>query len=122
MNQGSSNRQIYDRCAYAQYVHVSTTPLGYRTYMGNNENCNKCRDKFFYHPYDLVDLESELRNQTRPLSNCGEYKHNPMNSKFNPLNPPVVLPPECCSILYQNIPTNVSTGVKLPDMDICNFK
>ena len=41
------------------------------------ENINKCRFDKFYHPYDLVDVESILRNQTRPASNCALFKHNP---------------------------------------------
>lgn len=75
--QGGSNRTIYDECKYKQWEHDTTDPFRYRMYEGNFENCGKCKFDNFYHPYDLVDIESELRNQTRPLSNCGSWKYNP---------------------------------------------
>lgn len=122
MNQGSSNKLIYDNCSYAQWVHVSTDPLKYRMYMGKHENCGKCREDKFWHPYDLVDVESELRNQTRPASKCGQFKYLPTNKKFNPDKPPVVLAPECCSILNQNIPKRTDTGVRVPNTNICGVE
>ena len=72
-----SNRRIYDDCYYKQQLHDSVNPFFYMMYEGKHENCNKCRKDKFYHPYDLVDVESELRNQTRPLSACGGWKYNP---------------------------------------------
>jgi hypothetical protein len=119
MNRGSSNRLIYDNCSYAQWVYASTEPLSYRMYMGKNENCGKCIDDKFWHPYDLVDVESELRNQTRPTSKCGQFKYSPANKAFNPEKPPVVLAPECCSILKQNIPRRTDNGVHVPSSNIC---
>lgn len=75
--QGGSNKLIYDQCSYNQWVHDSTSPYEHVTYEGKFENCGKCKDKYFIHPYDLVDIESELRNQTRPASKCGSWKYNP---------------------------------------------
>lgn len=129
MNQGSSNRQIYDNCSYAQWAHASTEPLQYQLYMGKNENCGKCRYKEqFWHPYDLVDVESELRNQTRPVSRCGMYKYNP-NCKMSKecfstfdKNVPVVLAPECCPIVFNNIPKRTNPGYTLPDPNICGVE
>lgn len=122
MNQGSSNRLIYDNCSYAQWVYGSTNPLNYQLYMGKNENCGKCLYDKFYHPYDLVDVESELRNQTRPASRCGAYRYNPNNPTQNPPQPPVVLAPECCSILVQNIPKRTDVGYILPNPNICGIE
>ena len=122
MNQGSSNRLIYDNCSYAQWVYASTEPLSYRMYMGKNENCGKCRADKFWHPYDLVDVESELRNQTRPTSKCGMYRYNPNNKTFNPPNPPVVLAPECCPIVKNNIPKRTDVGYVIPDPNICGVE
>lgn len=125
MNQGSSNRTIYDNCAYAQWVYSSTQPLDYMLYMGKNENCGKCRYDKFWHPYDLVDVESELRNQTRPASKCGAYRYNPNCTASKKCistydtKVPVVYPPEVCSILYQNIPKRTDPGYKIPDPNIC---
>ena len=72
-----SNRLIYDDCFYKQYLYGSVSPFVYNMYEGKFENCGKCRKDKFYHPYDLVDVESELRNQTRPMSACGGWKYNP---------------------------------------------
>lgn len=129
MNQGSSNRLIYDNCAYAQWVYSSTEPLNYALYMGRNENCKKCKyENQFWHPYDLVDVESELRNQTRPASSCGVYKYNPQcktsktcMSTFDK-KAPVVLAPECCPILEQNIPRRTDPGFRVPDTNICGIE
>ena len=76
-NNNGSNRLIYDDCYYNQYIHGSVSPFIYQMYEGKFENCGKCRKDHFYHPYDLVDVESELRNQTRPASGCGAWKYNP---------------------------------------------
>jgi len=128
MNQGSSNRLIYDNCSYAQWVYSSTEPLQYQLYMGKNENCGKCRYDKFWHPYDLVDVESELRNQTRPMSKCGGWKYNPncKTSKgcFSTFAPtvPVVLAPECCPIVYNNIPKRTDVGYVLPNPNICGVE
>ena len=126
MNQGSSNRMIYDNCSYAQWEYTSTEPFQYQMYMGRNENVNKCRKDKFWHPYDLVDVESELRNQTRPNSKCGINKYNPncsMSSTcMSTVDPkvPVILAPECCSILHQNIPRRTDPGYRMPEVRICD--
>ena len=38
----SSNRLMYDTCAYKRNWE-STTPLDYNLYAGKYENCSKCR-------------------------------------------------------------------------------
>jgi len=125
MNQGGSNRQIYDECAYAQWLNVSTLPSQYYLDMTKHENCGKCRQDKFYHPFDLVDVESELRNQTRPVSRCSAMKYDPKctmsKSCMRTSDPqvPVVIPPECCSILRQNIPRRTNPGFVIPAIDEC---
>lgn len=74
--QGFSNRMIYDNCSYDQYLNDTIGPYQYQLYQGAHENNNKCKYDKFYHPYDLVDVESELKNQTRPATKCGIYKYN----------------------------------------------
>ena len=81
----SSNRLMYDSCAYKQKLGESTSPLNYNLYTGKYENCAKCRVEFgtvggngvSLFNGNLVDLESDLRGQTRPLSNCSNKKFVP---------------------------------------------
>jgi hypothetical protein len=75
MNTGSSNRLIYDRCAYDKELAESVAPLNYRMYSGAHENCNKCIYTKFYRPFDLVEQESELKNITRPATKCPSFKY-----------------------------------------------
>ena len=42
----SSNRLMYDTCAYKQKLNESTEPLNYSLYTGKYENCAKCRIEF----------------------------------------------------------------------------
>ena len=125
--QGASNRQIYDCCNYAQTLQQSVDPLQYNLYFGAGENCSKCIDKkaWFKQDRQIVDIESELRNQTRPLSRCDFLKYNPncktsdsCISTFDP-NVPRILSPSLCPIVYNNIPIQTSPGYTVPSPDIC---
>ena len=81
----SSNRLIYDTCAYTKSMQESTSPLNYTLYPGKYENCAKCRIEFgtvggngvSLFSGNLVDLESDLRGQTRPASLCPLNKYQP---------------------------------------------
>lgn len=127
MNLGSSNRTRYDSCQYQKDLYESVSPLSYRLFFGAAENCSKCLyDKFYvkYQP-EIVDTESELLNLTRPLSNCDQFKYSPTCrrsglcvSTFDK-NIPVVLAPEVCPIIYNNIPRYTNPGVHLPNPNIC---
>lgn len=127
MNIGSSNRLIYDNCSYQKQLYESTSPLSYALYQGKYENCDKCVHDKFWTPYKLVDIESELRNQTRPLSNCDQFKYSPNCKRSKSCistfdrKIPVVLPPEVCPIVYNNIrkPTHKGYTLKNPD-NFCN--
>jgi hypothetical protein len=74
----SSNRLIYDTCAYKKTLDQSTGPFSYSMYPGKFENCAKCRIELgqtggngvSLYSGNLVDLESDLRGQTRPASLC----------------------------------------------------
>lgn len=125
--QGASNRQIYDCCDYAQTLQQSVDPLQYNLYFGQGENCSKCIDKkaWFRQDRQIVDIESELRNQTRPLSRCDFLKYNP-NCKTSDScistfdqDIPRVLSPSLCPIVYNNIPIQTSPGYTVPDPNIC---
>lgn len=121
--QGASNRQIYDCCAYAQELQQSVDPLQYDLYFGAVENCNKCIDKkaWFKQDREIVDVESDLWNITRPLTRCDGYKYNPncktgpnCISTFEP-NAPKILSPSLCPIVYNNIPVQNDPGYFVPD-------
>lgn len=126
MNIGSSNKSIYDNCDYQQRLYESTSPLAYHLYFGSVENCNKCIDDKYWVKYDLVDIESELRNQVRPLSNCDQFKYAPdckrsgmCTSTFD-RSVPKILNPQVCPIVYNNIPRQKSPGYRLPNQNFCN--
>jgi len=125
--QGASNRNIYDCCDYAQQLQQSVDPLQYYLYFGAQENCSKCIDKkaWFKQDKEVVDIESELRNITRPLSRCDQFKYNP-NCQTSPdcistfaTTAPKILSPSLCPIVYNNIPVQTSPGYKIPNPNIC---
>jgi len=126
MNIGGSNRTIYDNCAYAKDLYESTAPLAFQLYQGAYENCNKCIIDHFYRPYDLVNIESELKNITRFVSKCDQNKYNPDCKMSNRCistfdrNIPRIPVPEVCPIIFNNIPKQTSPGYKLPTSNICN--
>lgn len=80
----SSNRLIYDTCAYKQNLNQSTSPLSYTLSTDRYENCNKCRMELglvggtnvSHIKGNLVDLETELRGITRKASLCSSQKYN----------------------------------------------
>lgn len=121
--QGSSNRQEYDCCKYAQDLQQSVDPLSYQLYFGAHESCSKCIDKkvWFKQNPEIVDIESDLQNRTRPLSDCDGYKYNP-NCKTGPNcistfapNAPRILSPSLCPIVYNNIPIQTNPGYSVPN-------
>jgi len=127
MNTGSSNRPIYDACSYQKRLYESTSPLAYQLYQGKHENCNKCIYDKFYVPYqpEIVDIESELKNITRPLSDCDQFKYSPKCKKSGlcistfDKTAPIVLAPEVCPIIYNNIPRQTNPGYRLPNPNFC---
>ena len=127
MNIGSSNKLKYDSCLGNKELYESTAPLAYNMYFGKFENCNKCKKDRFWVKYDLVDIESELRNQTRPLSNCDQFKYSPSCKKSKMCTStfdksvPVVLAPEICPIVYNNIPKMTTNGIRMPDQNFCKY-
>ena len=87
----SSNRLMYDTCAYSKKMQESTSPLNYTLYPGKFENCSKCRIELgttggngvSLFSGNLVDLESDLRGQTRQNSLCPKYKYQPRCSDYS---------------------------------------
>ena len=83
----SSNRLMYDTCAYKHELSQSVGPLEYVLNPMKYENCNKCRMELglvggaavSHVKGNLVDLETELRGSTRQLSSCPKNKYQPYN-------------------------------------------
>jgi hypothetical protein len=104
----SSNRLTYDNCAYQKSLQQSTGPLEYAMYTGKYENCAKCRIEFgvvggngvSLFSGNLVDLESDLRGQTRIASLCPSTMYNP--SKAPQVN--LVHQPSCQLQYYPKTP------------------
>lgn len=104
----SSNRLIYDNCAYKQKMTESTQPLHYVLNPLKYENCKKCRHELglvggtavSHIQGNLVDVENDLRGATRINSNCNELKFQ-SNKNHNMLHLP-----SCQMINYKsnNIP------------------
>tara|TARA_Y100000389_G_C17335556_1_gene450437 strand:+ start:229 stop:690 length:462 start_codon:yes stop_codon:yes gene_type:complete len=74
----SSNRLIYDTCAYKHELSQSVGPLQYVLNPMKYENANKCRMELglvggtavSHVQGNLVDLETDLRGQTRRTTKC----------------------------------------------------
>ena len=81
----SSNKIIYDTCAYKNKLLESVGTVNYNLYNGKYENNNKSRVDFglvggygvSLYNGNLTDLESDLRGQTRINSLCPSKKYHP---------------------------------------------
>lgn len=120
----SSNRLIYDACAYKENLERSTGSLEYLLDPVKYENKKKCRHEFglvagqdvSLAKGNLIDLESDLRGQTRKLSKCNTDEFFPDNGKKIHINNPSGSDPRvidttlvhlnsCQMINYKKIPT-----------------
>jgi len=129
-NWGGSNRTIYDTCQYNRDLSQSVSPMAYRMYQGAYENCDKCiYDGQYWFPYsgEIVDVESDLKNITRPLSNCPQFKYSPNCKKtrscFSTFDKtaPVVLDSSVCPIVFNNIPKLTNGGLSWPSKEFCKM-
>lgn len=114
----SFNRTIYDTCSYKQDLQNNVSTLSYILSPLKFENKNKCRHQLglvagtnvSHIEGNLVDLESELRGQTRYLSKCGNNMYVPTNDglikndKTNPIDTTLKHLPKCQSIMYRSVP------------------
>lgn len=81
----SFNRLPYDKCAFKKSLLESESPGNYMLYPGKFYNQNQCRiergivggNQVSLSKNNLVDLESDLRGQTRRLSECPSEKYHP---------------------------------------------
>ena len=79
------NRLRYDECASAFALNMSTAPAAYVLDPVRYSHANTCRPALgivggsavSLRTENLVDLENDLRGQTRPLTACPNYKYMP---------------------------------------------
>ena len=83
----ANTRLSQDVCATEKYLNQSTGEYQYMMYPGKYANCSKCRlelgsgassgNQVSLYQGNLVDLESDLRGQTRPASLCPSNHYQP---------------------------------------------
>ena len=114
----SFNRTKYDTCSYKQNLQENVSTLGYILSPINWEHKDKCRHQLGFvggtsvsHiKGNMVDLDSELRGQTRFISKCGTNMYIPTNDgiikndKTAPIDTSMLHLPACQSIMYRSIP------------------
>ncbi len=85
----SFTRSAYDTCALDTKNKQSSGPGQYATDVAvieNKESCFLGASPFMHNPFhsiptNVIDIESDLRGQTRDLSKCATHKFNPNNEK-----------------------------------------
>lgn len=86
----SWSRLSNDSCAYAKTLNQSVHPLSYYLDPIKYENNNKCRNELgllggtnvSHVGGNIVDLENDLRGQTREISKCPSREHHPTNTSY----------------------------------------
>ncbi len=125
--QGFSTHLSYDPCAYAKRLGEMTAPYAYTMYDGKFENCSRCVYDKYTRPFDsdVVDVESDLFNISRKGSKCPTRKYNPTCQKSAQCistfdqTAPVVLAPEVCPIVFNNLVWGNDTGIREPKPSDC---
>ena len=82
----SANRVMYDECSFKNSLRQSVAPNVYSMDPIKYEHVDKCRSdarliggtNVSHIRGNLVDLENDLRGQTRSLSHCTELAHRPV--------------------------------------------
>jgi hypothetical protein len=102
----SSNRLIYDKCAYATEIKESTSPLEYNLFKGKFENCKQCPVGDYPNIVEFgsrADVENELHGLTRRGTKCPSLKFNP-DDKFKYAE---LSPAKMCENIYHITPNNL---------------
>jgi hypothetical protein len=107
----SSNRLIYDKCAYATEIKESTSSLEYNLFKGKYENCKQCPVGDFTNLVEFgtrADVENELYGLNRPGTLCPTLKYNP-SSEFKV---PKFSPNAMCENIHYITPNNLEKPKK----------
>jgi len=102
----SSNRLIYDNCAYATEIKESTSPLEYNLFKGKYENCKQCPAGDFTNIVEFgsrADVENELHGLNRPGTLCPSLKFNPAKEFKTPDFSPAAM----CENIHYITPNNL---------------
>ncbi len=114
----SFNRTKYDNCSYKQDLKTSVDTLSHILAPYRYEHKDKCMHQLGFvggtavsHIQgNLVDLDSELRGQTRIISRCSANQYKPTddnlitNDKTEPINTTMNNLPTCQAIMYRSVP------------------
>lgn len=115
----SFNRLSYDTCTYSRHLNENISILGYIMNSQRFENKNKCRHELglvggtavSHVKGNLVDLESDLRGQTRYMSKCTARQWHPItegqaivNDKTSPIETKQLHLPACQMLSYRAVP------------------
>ena len=125
----SSNRLIYDTCAYKHELTQSVGPLEYVLNPIKYENCNKCRMELglvggtavSHIKGNLVDLETDLMGITRRHTNCPSklYQNPCPNGDINACKPNNIHIPGDPSQSQRDINTQM---LHLPSCQMIRYK
>lgn len=107
----SSNRLIYDNCAYEQKLNVSTGPGNYTLYPGKYEHSSQCRMQLgqvggngvSIYAGNMVDLESDLLGIDRQASSCNATKYQPACKNCRCGGASTGLPCDCLECRSKNL-------------------
>jgi hypothetical protein len=113
----SFNRSKYDDCSYKNNLNRNIGVLGYILDINNHEHVKPCRHQLgwlsgnnvSHIKGNIIDLESDLRNQTRYISKATNSSYIPStdgfiyNDKTNPINTKPLHLNGCQTIAYKSI-------------------
>ena len=115
----SFNHLNTDHCTYRRHLKENVSILGYILNPLRYEHTEKCRHELgliggtavSHIQGNLVDLESDLRGQTRFMTKCANNQYHPVpergvieNDKTNPISTQKLHLPACQMISYKSVP------------------
>lgn len=115
----SFNRLDYDTCTYAKKLQQSTDPLDYLLYKGKYESCTNCKLSDFTNNLEFgikVDVENDLKGQTRKGSKCPDEKF-PTNSQQGAEFIPAIV----CQSIYNITPNNLEKPTNTGLRDLASY-
>ena len=102
----SSNRLIYDKCAYDTTIKESTSSLNYNLYKGKYEKAKPCAVGNYSNIIETpirAEIENELYGLNRQGTLCPTLKYDP----FKNYKSPNLSPNRMCENIYYITPNNL---------------
>ena len=115
----SFNKTAYDTCTYSRHLKESVSILGYQLSPFRYEHADKCRHELgliggtsvSHVKGNLVDLESDMRGQTRLVTKCISKQWHPLkpgepitNDKTPPIDTKRIHIKGCQMLSYKEVP------------------